>query len=1148
MSESKAVEERQGLHGLVPEGYQLLVSCFDADHTVGGGLFAIGDAVDVVDRVSTTGLSTADGLLFRCLWSAEGSPAELVAYDETGVRRYHRLDSVSDPHDILVMGQNVLVVATTQNEVQCVAPDGEILWRWRAPGEPDSWHLNSLARRDDKIVVCGFGPFTRHRGWDESGKPASGRVVGLDTGEPVLTGLRAPHSPWYDDGTWLVCDSAAGQLLEIREATGEVSQRLDLPGWPRGLVVTDDHLFVGISPDRHAAGSVETAAVAIVNRSDWSLTGLVALPGREVYALALAPTALVDGARKGFDTNHTRAHEQGQRRLFDRLGVQPKQLWATGDRLEKEERKVTITVESPVAGEVEANSLLSLDCQVRNGGLGILTPAPPYPVRVVQRWYDMNGDIAPTKPIKTPLTRSLPPEAAIRLPVRSRVPSTPGKYRLRVTLDQDGIPFDQFDESSAVDVSVNVVAAGLPCDVLTSFGLYPAEERAARVTGGTVEDVVQALVTHPSGEPNGLTFGLIEHFGQEAFLSAVAVALGCSASSIEFIVGEAIRDSGNILLTGAEVVALALVRSGVRVAFGYAGTSELALCDAFARLKLLRNGRGDKEALFMAGGASRLRPGAGAALLHAARGLTNALGALADLRRNEAGTVVVVGLPSTGSAPFLPPHGEPDLIATCGAFAKSWCEFGPVPEDPRERRTAVDYFITSIREAVDDALRPPYGPVLVGVPQDVAEKAWVPLSALAGLDEPRPAAADTARELRSATALLATAQRSAVLIDDYALTHPGIRPALASFCERTGSPVFQVKYRRGAMLFERLSDIDVPGFLGWYDPADPAHRGVLGAADVVITIEDRNMYPRVVGDLPPCRKIALTSKPSAADKNGYLQPGDVMINADVVASLHALASAAEDRSAAAPWYPEMEPSGLDAERRNGAPVPESAATIRSGIASAIGDLSVRLRENVILVDDSQMFGGLLAEEYRLLPAGLRIFGGHGGFVGGGIACATGLALGEPSVKVICSLGDQGFTNGIQGLVAAVQESAPVTFLLCNNGGSVSLRKQSRSQGLLDDGRNVYLDNAAGMCYQEVVGALGVRAQRVDLSDCIDRERIMMRLEAFRQSLDTAVGHPGPTLIELVLPADPAFWTGVWSTAGFEQVSQPAPVAVGAGNA
>lgn len=676
---------------------------------------------------------------------------------------------------------------------------------------------------------------------------------------------------------------------------------------------------------------------------------------------------------------------------------------------------------------------------------------------------------------------------------------------------------------------------------LNGFGLYPSQVRAACATGGTVEEVVRALLTHATGEPNGLTLGLVQDAGQQAFVEAMAAVLRCSAAGIEHLVGEAVPDSEDVLLTGAEAIALGLHRAGVQVVFAYAGTSELSLCDAFARLGLLVNGRGDRESLFQAGGASRLRPGNGAAVLHGARGLTNALGALADIRRNEMGTVAVVGLPSTGSAPFLPPHGEPELVATAGAFAKSWYELGAVPEDPEGRRAAVDVFATMLRQSIEDSLEAPYGPVLLAIPQNVAEAAWVPLAALPEIAGARTDRAD-AEGLRSAAELLASARRTVVLIDDYALMHDGVRPALAAFSARTGSPVLQVKYRRGPMLFERLDDTAVPGFLGWYDPADPAHRSVLDSADLLVTVEDRNMYPRVVGELPPCRKIAVTSKPSAVQKNGYLGPDDLLVHADVVAALEALTAAVEYGGAERCWYAEP------AEGRRAARVPKAAATIRSGLARAIGATAARLSQQVVLVDDSQMFGGMLAEEYNVFPSGMRVFGGHGGFVGSGITVATGLALGEPSAKVICCLGDQGFTNSMQGLVAAVQESAPVTFLVCNNGGAVSLRKQSRPTGLLDDGRHVYLDNAAGSSYTEVASAFGVQSRRVDLSGWHDRDQITTRLETFAHALNAAADHPGPTLIELVLPADPEFWTGVWITEGFEPASEPEPVVVGACNA
>jgi acetolactate synthase-1/2/3 large subunit len=673
------------------------------------------------------------------------------------------------------------------------------------------------------------------------------------------------------------------------------------------------------------------------------------------------------------------------------------------------------------------------------------------------------------------------------------------------------------------------VAVDAACEALTGFGLYPSEIRAACVVADTVEGMVRALLSTSAGGFKGLTIGLIEDTGRRAFATALAAVTGSSAAALERVVADALPDLGEVLLTGAEAVGLALRRSGVNVVFGYAGTTELLICDTLARLGLLVNGRGDRESLFQAGGASRLRPGNGAAVLHGARGLTNALGALADLRRNEIGMVAVVGLPATGSQPYLPPHGEPDLVPVSGAFAKSWYELGAVPEDPDDRRAAVTALVTAVADAVRDAKQPPRGPVLLAIPQDAAEATWVPLN-----DLPRPASMEPEpigrddQANRSAAALVAAARRPVVLIDDYALAHEGLRPALAAFCERTGAPVLQVRYRRGAMLFERVTAAEVPGFLDWYDPADHGHQSLLAAADLLITVEDRNMYPRVVGELPDCRKIALTSKPVAVRKNSYLKEQDLLLHTDVVATLREFATVCPGKDRTRPWY-----TGIATDTR-GPVVPEEAAVLRTGIARAISKVASRLTRRMVLVDDSQMFGGLLSQEYDSLPPGLRVFGSHGGFVGGGITLATGLALGESSVKVLCCLGDQGFTNSLQGLVCAVQEAAPVAFLVCNNGGSVSLRKQSGPSGWLDSGRDRYLENAAGMRYTEIAGALGVRAQRLDLSDWLDRDRAATRLEAFALLLEEMVAQPVPTLIELVLPSDPEFWAGVWNTQGFEQ--------------
>ncbi|MFD0476636.1 hypothetical protein ACFQ0B_56700 [Nonomuraea thailandensis] len=255
--------------------------------------------------------------------------------------------------------------------------------------------------------------------------------------------------------------------MEFSDETRQETRRLGLPGWPRGLAVTDRYLYVGVSPHRYLTASVETAAVAIVDRAEWRQVALVPLPAREVYALALVPSPLAEGARQGFAANHTRLHEQGQRQLFDLLGRQPSRLWAIGDRLAEEECRAEITTGGPAEERAEPGSLLTVECRVANTGAGLLTPAPPYPVRVVHRWYDADGQEVPTQPIRAALPRTLPPEGVVAVPVRARTPGEPGDYRLRITLAQDGgVPFDELDPSAAADVRVRVLAAGPAADAL----------------------------------------------------------------------------------------------------------------------------------------------------------------------------------------------------------------------------------------------------------------------------------------------------------------------------------------------------------------------------------------------------------------------------------------------------------------------------------------------------------------------------------------------------------------------------------------------------------------------------------------------------------------------------------------------------------
>lgn len=653
--------------------------------------------------------------------------------------------------------------------------------------------------------------------------------------------------------------------------------------------------------------------------------------------------------------------------------------------------------------------------------------------------------------------------------------------------------------------------------------------------GESVLDPAAALIAHlegPDGNLDALRCANVLAGGSEPAGAAVTTALRrlrVPDAELGARAGEVIDTvlASSVQVTGAEAAAVLLAAAGVNRVFAYAGTSELPLCDAVRNTAgvSLVNGRGDKESAFMAAGGSLLRANRTAAILHGARGLTNAAGGLADARRNEAGTVYLVGLPSTSSARFLPPHGEIGLIETLGGFARWYWEAPAVPGEPDEQREAAFTYVRQMREAIAAAGRRPWGPVLFGVPQDVAESRWIPLSAFAAAGpEPAPAL----KVEPSAIELLRAAARPVFLVDDYALRSPGIRPALDRISRTTGAAVLQLRYRRGPMLFERLQTSEVANFIGWLNQYSTAHMGLLNDADLLVTVEDRNMYRRVIGDLPLCRKIAVNSDPSKVIKNEYMGLDDVLVSGDPAQALDRLATELGLESTKPAWY-------SDSVREGAAVNPEPPSdAVRYGRAQVAATVAGILGSwtNPVLVDDSQMFGGLLADHYDEFPIGLRVFGGHGGFVGGGLAYSIGLAAAEPRMRVLCTLGDQAFTNSFQALVAAIQQKVRLLIIVCNNGGSVSLKKQANaSYGSLD---RDYLGNVRGFSYYQTAQALGVPAERVEVPIGASNDVIDFAVGRLAAAIERGASAGGPALVELVLPSDPDAWRGIWLTQGFEQ--------------
>jgi acetolactate synthase-1/2/3 large subunit len=440
---------------------QILLASSPGDHELGGGLFAFdGTALQRIDGLSSTGLYLADGHFLRLLRATDDvNPiAELLIYDARGVKNYYRVDGAGDAHDILWDGAHYVIVSSHTNSIFWVTPSGETGRVWRAPGEDDSWHLNCLLHKDGELFVCAFGRFQRHREWNEKRSNQAGLLFNLRTGEDVVTGLEQPHHPRFIDGAWVMCESASRQLVRVDARTG-TRQCVQLAGFTRGIAVTDDYLFVGESARRDGPQQSQLSNIAVVGRNNWQVLDRIPLPAREIYDLVLAPPALVDGVRRGFNTNPLRMAEQNQHAMFLQAGIEPVRLWATADPLPRDGFKARISANVPQRFVV--GTAIEVPCIVENLSGAFYVTAPPYPVQLGYKWLDSSTGkwVEERSWLRARLPKSLAPGERVSCTIRVVAPSQVGRFILRFALVQELVAwFDDVDPANALSSVVDVTS------------------------------------------------------------------------------------------------------------------------------------------------------------------------------------------------------------------------------------------------------------------------------------------------------------------------------------------------------------------------------------------------------------------------------------------------------------------------------------------------------------------------------------------------------------------------------------------------------------------------------------------------------------------------------------------------------------------
>ena len=262
----------------------LLVSCVGAYAGCGngtGGFVCIhNDKTVVIDELDCTGLYKYNDTVYRFVRALN----KVVGYNTQGIKYTVSLLEVKDGHDLLIKDDQIICVSTGTNEIHWYDCLGNLVKKWKADGEGDAWHLNSISISDDNLYVSAFGEFKEHRGWTNNKSKGQGFVLNLESGKKVLENLSSPHHPKYVNGNLLVCNSLADSLI-LENSSGKIDE-ICLDGFTRGLAYDDSYLYVGESQNRKIQEKSHSS-IAIIELKTLQVIDRVKVPFAEIYEILL---------------------------------------------------------------------------------------------------------------------------------------------------------------------------------------------------------------------------------------------------------------------------------------------------------------------------------------------------------------------------------------------------------------------------------------------------------------------------------------------------------------------------------------------------------------------------------------------------------------------------------------------------------------------------------------------------------------------------------------------------------------------------------------------------------------------------------------------------------------------------------------------
>lgn len=211
-------------------------------------------------------------------------------------------------HEMLAREGRVVFNATGLNEIYSLpldlrgAPSLEYRPAFIHGRRDNCMQLNSLAydREGVGYSTCFSAVDSDYRPWkDEYGPLGRGALIRHIDSVSIVNGLTCPHSVRSVRDELLFCNSGFGELNRVPSTGGPSAVISTLPGFTRGLALSGDYAFVGLSrvqaDRRHYAPGISPedslCGIAAVDlRSGETLSTLWWPHGRQIFDIQLTPS------------------------------------------------------------------------------------------------------------------------------------------------------------------------------------------------------------------------------------------------------------------------------------------------------------------------------------------------------------------------------------------------------------------------------------------------------------------------------------------------------------------------------------------------------------------------------------------------------------------------------------------------------------------------------------------------------------------------------------------------------------------------------------------------------------------------------------------------------------------------------------------